>query len=128
MAAGTNVKTSNKPRVLVVEDEPILLMSALDMIEDAGFDPIPARSADEAICILEQNNDIRIVFTDVDMPGSMDGLKLANAVRDRWPPVEIIVVSGHVNVKPDDLPSRGEFFKKPYQPDKIIETMRRFVA
>ena len=114
-------------RVLVVEDDPLLLLSAIDMLEDAGFDAIPAANADAAIRILETRNDIRIVFTDIDMPGSMDGLKLAAAVRDRWPPVEIVVTSGHVHVDDGDLPARGRFFKKPYQADKVIDTMRAMV-
>src|SRR5277367_2584044 len=80
--------------VLVVEDEPLMLMDALDLVTDAGFEAIGAKNADEAIRILENRNDIRVVFTDVNMPGSMDGIKLAHAVRNRWPPIEIIVTSG----------------------------------
>lgn len=109
--------------VLVVEDEPLLLMDAIDMIEDAGFKAYGARDADDAIRMLEQHADIRVLFTDVDMPGSMDGLKLAHAVRDRWPPVSIIVASGHVRVTVEDLPSNGLFFAKPYPPKRVVETL-----
>ncbi len=121
-------RNSGRVVVLVVEDDALLLMSAIDMLEDAGFDAISAANADAAIRILETRGDIRIVFTDVDMPGSMDGLKLAARVRDRWPPVEIVVTSGHVNVGERDLPPRGRFFKKPYQSDKVIDTMRALVT
>ena len=85
------METSRRPVVLAVEDEPLILMLAVDMIRDAGFEPLWASNADEAIRILESRDDIRIVFTDINMPGSMDGIKLAQAVRGRWPPIKIIV-------------------------------------
>jgi CheY-like chemotaxis protein len=74
--------------VLVVEDEALLRLMAVTVVEDAGFKPIEASNADEAVRILESRNDIRIVFTDINMPESMDGMKLAACIRDRWPPVE----------------------------------------
>lgn len=117
-----------RPRILVVEDEPLLLLAAMDLVEDAGFTPVPAASADAAIKIIEDENDIFLVFTDIDMPGSMDGLKLAAAVRHRWPPIHIIVVSGLVNVQPGDLPAPGEFFRKPYETGKVIDAMRRLAS
>ena len=82
--------------VLVVEDDPLVLLSAVDIIEEAGYRALQASDADEAIAILEANPDIQIVFTDIEMPGSMDGVKLAAFIRDRWPPVEIIITSGRV--------------------------------
>ena len=88
------MEKQRRPVVLVVEDEPLMLMDALDLVTGAGFEAIGAKNADEAILILENRNDIRVVFTDVNMPGSMDGIKLAHAVRNRWPPIEIIVTSG----------------------------------
>jgi CheY-like chemotaxis protein len=74
-----------------------------------------AANADEAIAILVSREDIRIVFTDIDMPGSMDGLKLARAVRERWPPIELILISGHFDIRQDEIPERGRFFSKPYR-------------
>jgi DNA-binding NtrC family response regulator len=115
------------PIVLVVEDEPILRMHAVAVVEDARFEAIEASNADEAIAILESRNDIRIVFTDVDMPGSMDGLRLAAAVRGRWPPIEFIVTSGHVNVRTEDMPVRGVFLPKPYDPHKVAKTLQGFL-
>jgi len=114
-----------KSVVLVVEDEPILRQMAVSVVEDAGLEAIEAANADEAIRILEGRNDIRIVFTDVDMPGSMDGIKLAACVRDRWPPVEIILTSGHFSAENVALPERGVFFAKPYDPQAVGEAMRR---
>lgn len=110
--------------VLVVEDEPLLRMMALDMVEDAGFDPVEARDADEAIKILEARTDITIVFTDIDMPGSMNGLKLAAAIRDRWPPIEIIITSGKFRLDDGGIPARTVFFTKPYDHAEVISTMR----
>jgi CheY-like chemotaxis protein len=114
--------------VLVVEDEPLLRMMAADLVEDAGFEAIEASDADEAVAILEIRTDIRVVFTDIDMPGSMDGMKLAAAIRDRWPPIEIIVTSGHVREKAVMLPPGSVFFSKPYDPGKVTATLRRMAS
>ncbi|CAN7416137.1 response regulator [Neorhizobium tomejilense] len=114
-----------KQAVLVVEDEPLLRMMAMDLVEDAGFRAIEAADADEAVTILETRTDIRIVFTDIDMPGSMNGMKLAAAVRDRWPPIEIIIVSGQVRLSEADLPERSVFFSKPYDWQKVTATLHR---
>ena len=115
-------KLANKV-VLVVEDEPLLLMMAAEIVEDAGFEAIPAHNADEAILILESRDDISILFTDVRMPGSMDGVRLAAAVRDRWPPIELVVVSGHVTGE-SELPSGTHFYRKPYVAEKIAASLR----
>ena len=109
--------------VLVVEDEPLLLMLAGEIVEDAGFEPILAHNADEAILILESRDDISIVFTDVRMPGSMDGIRLAAAVRDRWPPIKLVVVSGHVTGA-SELPAGAHFYRKPYIAEKIAASLR----
>lgn len=118
---------SNQPRrqaVLVVEDEPLLRLMALDLVEEAGFEAVEARNADEAIRVLEARTDIHIVFTDVDMPGSMDGLKLAAAIRDRWPPIEIIITSGHVRLDDSSIPVNTVFFPKPYDHSEVTNTIR----
>ena len=113
-------------KVLVVEDEPILLLFATDVVTEAGFEAVSAANADEAIKILTERDDIRIVFTDVRMPGSMDGMKLATFVRDRWPPIEIIVTSGHLGTAPPELPARGKFFRKPYRTQHVIDALHEF--
>ena len=99
--------------VLVVEDEPLLLMNAVDVVEDLGFEALEARHADEAIAILESRSDIQVVFSDVHMPGSMDGLKLVHYVRNRWPPVKNITTSGLARLTVDELPVGGLFLPKP---------------
>jgi CheY-like chemotaxis protein len=118
----------DKPVVLVVEDEPVLRMMAIDLVEDAGFDPVEATSAAEAVRVLESRPDIRVVFTDIDMPDGEDGLRLAVAIRDRWPPIEIIITSGKRFPRICDLPARGVFFAKPYRRDEVMTTMRRMAA
>jgi CheY-like chemotaxis protein len=115
----------SKTIVLVVEDEPIQRLMAVTVVEDAGFEAIEAGNADEAIRILESRNDIRIVFTDIDMPGSMDGVKLAACIRDRWPPVQIVVTSGYLAGKDVVLPVRSLFLPKPYSAGAIAEALRR---
>jgi CheY-like chemotaxis protein len=114
--------------VLVVEDDPLSRLHASNLVEDAGYIAIEAANADEAIAILESRKDIRIVFTDIDMPGSMDGLKLARAIRDRWPPIELILTSGHFDLRQDEIPERGLFFAKPYRDEEIITTLQAFAS
>ena len=120
--------SAQKSVVLVVEDENLIRMSALDMVEEAGFEAIAASDADEAIRILESRNDIRAVFTDIHMPGSMDGLRLARVVRNRWPPVALIVTSGHMNLLEPDLPTGGRFLPKPYGAWQIGATLRDLIT
>ena len=117
---------SSRPHVLVVEDEFFSRLHAVNLVEAAGYKAIEASNADEAIAILESRKDIRIVFTDIDMPGSMDGLKLARAVRDRWPPIELILTSGHFDVPEDEIPERGLFFSKPYGDREIVSALQKF--
>jgi CheY-like chemotaxis protein len=99
--------------ILVVEDDILLSLDTSEALEDGGFDVIAAANADEAIKVLETRNDIRTIFTDINMPGSMDGLKLAAAVRDRWPPVNIIVTTGMRAPHRDQLPANTIFIAKP---------------
>jgi DNA-binding NtrC family response regulator len=114
--------------VLIVEDELLVRMAIADAVEEAGFEVIESGNADEAVLILESRSDVRIVFTDIDMPGSMDGMKLAAAVRGRWPPIEIILTSGHHRIPHGDLPARSIFIPKPYAAELIVATLRQFIA
>ena len=114
---------SNAHVILIVEDEPLIRIDAADIIRYAGYQVVEAADADEAIAILEVRRDITIVFTDIQMPGSMDGLQLAAAIRGRWPPIKIIATSGNVKVGMNDLPEGGRFLKKPYSRSVILETI-----
>ena len=116
------------PVVLIVEDEFLIRMGAVDMIRSAGFDVVEAENADEAIFILEGRLDIAVVFTDVQMPGSMDGLKLAAAIRGRWPPIKIVATSGLLRFSQDDLPPGGRFLPKPYSQPQIVGTLRELTG
>jgi CheY-like chemotaxis protein len=127
-ARGRLVMPDSSIYVLVVEDDFLSRLHAVSLVEDAGYIAVEASNAHEAITILEGRKDIRIVFTDIDMPGSMDGLKLAHAIRERWPPIELILTSGHFDIRDDELPERGRFFPKPYRDQEIISAMQHFVA
>jgi len=120
--------TARRPAVLVVEDDFLIRMHAAELIADAGFDVVEAASADEAIVILEDRLDITVVFTDIQMPGSMDGLKLAAAIRGRWPPIKIVATSGLVDVRLDELPEGGHFLPKPYSSEQIVRTLRELTT
>ena len=113
-----------RPVVLIVEDEFLLRMDAVGMITDAGFEVVEAANADDAIEILEARRDISVVFTDIQMPGSMDGLKLARAIRGRWPPIKIVATSGLVDVGEKDLPEGGRFLPKPYHARQLAAVLR----
>jgi CheY-like chemotaxis protein len=117
-----------RPVVLIVEDEFLLRMDAADMIAGAGFEVVEAATADQAIGILEARTDITVVFTDIQMPGSMDGLKLARAVRGRWPPIKIVTTSGRVRVDPQDLPEGGRFLPKPYSSLQVTGMLRELTG
>jgi CheY-like chemotaxis protein len=114
--------------VLVVEDEMLLRMRTVDMVEGAGFTSIEAVDADEAVAILESRSDIALLFTDIQMPGSMDGLKLAHAVRERWPPIKIILVSGQLRLANIDIPADSRFFGKPLEASEMIVEMRSMIG
>ena len=122
-----NLRTK-KAVVLVVEDEYLIRMMAVDLVETAGFEVAEAANADEAIRILKGRSDIRVVFTDIHMPGSIDGMKLAHFVRRRWPPIELIVTSALFDIRDEDLPTRGVFLPKPYNAGQVVATLHRLAA
>ena len=104
----------------------ILRINAIDMVEEAGFEALEAADATEALRILDARPDIRIVFTDINLPRGIDGMRLAALIRDRWPPIEIILTSGHIDTSNVDLPTRSLFFSKPYDEKRVVAAMRRF--
>jgi CheY-like chemotaxis protein len=114
--------------VLVVEDEMVLRMRAVDIVEDAGFNAVEAVTADEALSILESRGDISLLLSDIQMPGTLDGLKLAHAVHDRWPSIKIILVSGQVKPSDGDRPSESRFFGKPLDVKQVIAELQTMVG
>jgi len=119
-----STKTARRPVVLIVEDDLLIRLNAAQIIEEAEFEVIEAANADEAFEILETRSDITVLFTDIQMPGSMDGLKLAAAVKGRWPPIKIVATSGRVNVRASELPQGGRFLAKPYNTNELTATLR----
>lgn len=121
---------SNKPKdtVLVVEDEALIRMHSAELIRDLGFEVIEAVDADEAVSLLESVPGIKVVFTDIQMPGSMDGLVLAAVVRDRWPPIALLITSGKVSPRTIDMPTGARFISKPYSPWQLREQLHSLTA
>jgi CheY-like chemotaxis protein len=114
--------------VLVVEDDLILRMRAIDMVDDAGYVSVEAVDADEALAILQSRSDIALLFTDIQMPGSMDGLELAHAVHERWPLIKIIIVSGQLKLSGSQLPRDSRFFGKPLVSGQMIAEMQNMIG
>lgn len=113
--------------VLVVEDDPILMLSLVEFVEDAGCEAIEVYSVVEAIQILETRLDIRTVFTDLDMRGSTAGMQLALLIRERWPPLELLMVSS----QPWDqtqVPARGVVLGKPFDRRRIVKALQTFAV
>jgi len=124
----TTIVSLSRPVVLIVEDHALIRQGALDLVAAAGFEALEARNADEAITILESRSDIRLVFTDVEMPGTIDGLKLAHHIRDRWPPIQLIVASGKAILSESQLPPGTKFFSKPYHEASIVQMIHEMLS
>jgi CheY-like chemotaxis protein len=112
------------PVILVVEDEALTRLSAVIMLEEAGFRIIEAGDCDNALELLEADSDVQLLFTDITMPGTMDGLALARRVRDRWPHIGIMVGSAKPMPRPDELPTGARFEQKPYSPERVVKHAR----
>ncbi|WP_291864329.1 HWE histidine kinase domain-containing protein [Bradyrhizobium sp.] len=123
-----SANSTEVPNVLIVEDEMMLRMRAVDIVEDAGFHSVQAVNADEAMSILESRSDISLLFTDIQMPGSMDGLKLAHTVHNRWPGIKIILVSGQVKPSVAERPVDSRFFGKPLGDRQMITELQSMVG
>ena len=114
--------------VLVVEDEPLIRMDAVDLVSDAGLQAIEARTAEEALERLEKRKDISILFTDIEMPGAMNGVGLAKVVLRKWPHIKVIVTSGKFRANELDPPQRVAFYTKPFNRKKTSETLLRLAT
>ena len=113
--------------VLVVEDEALVRVLGMDILEEAGFHVLEATSADEALGVLGGGSEVHLLFSDIDMPGSMDGLELAAVVKQRWPRVHLLVTSGHRDMHSIQLPEAGRFIRKPWTNNQLINCVREFV-
>jgi CheY-like chemotaxis protein len=117
-----------RPVVLVVEDEPLVRMNAVDMVEEAGFEAVEAANSKQALDVLESRSDVGIILSDIDMPPGIDGMALVAIIRQRWPPISIILVSGHVASADVRIPEGGVFFSKPYWQPEIVAALHRIAA
>jgi DNA-binding NtrC family response regulator len=110
--------------VLIVQEELLLRMDIVETFEAAGFKVFQVGTAEEAIEVLQREPTIRVVFTDIDLPGTMDGLALAHYVRQRWPPTILLVGSGRIPLDTAVLPSRAKFVAKPYGKGRLAEAIQ----
>ena len=113
-------------KVLIVEDDPLITFAVCQDLIERGYRVLTALNADEAIHLLETEPDIRTVFTDIEMPGSMSGLRLAAAIRDRWPPVNLILTTGKERPEEDQMPTKSVFIAKPYLPEDMLSAVHSF--
>ena len=118
---------TGRGHVLIVEDEPLQRMDMVDMAERAGFEVLEAHDAKHAVALLQTRADVGLLITDINMPGAMDGIELAAAVRRWWPPIEIIVVTAGVAPAERDLPERAIFMPKPLNYDRVIREMHHLL-
>jgi two-component system, response regulator PdtaR len=117
-----------KPVVLIVENDRVQRMIAVEIITLAGFDVLEADNADDAIAVLEARPEITVVLTDIRMPGSMDGLKLAEAIKLRWPPIRVVATSGALKAHEVEMPEGSRFLPKPYGAEQILDTLRELTG
>lgn len=114
----------DKQTVLVVEDDILVRMHGVDILEDAGFTVLEADSADQALALLAEHDDVHLLFSDIDMPGSMNGVELARLVHARWPLIALLLTSGHHHIDEKNLPDRGRFVRKPWTQERLLATIQ----
>jgi CheY-like chemotaxis protein len=114
--------------IMIVEDEPLVRMCSADILENAGYVVIEAADADQAIVILNKRPEVHLLFSDVDRPGSMDGLDLANLVHERWPEIRLLLTSGNHRLAKEQMPESGEFLPKPCKQDVLIACVRQILG
>lgn len=118
----------HKPVVLIVEDEALIRMDVADFLTDAGMTTVEASTADEALKVLSERPEVDVVFTDVHMPGTMDGIELANTIRRTYPEIGVIIASGLARLSASSLPLNMRFFSKPYDLNEIVDSISTFTA
>lgn len=124
----THSMSSRRPIVLVVDDEPLIEMEAVDLFHDIGYEAIGARNADEAMLILRARDDVSLVFTDIEMPGTMNGLLLATTIKATWPHIRVLITSGRTAPPDAILLGRARFLPKPYDVRQLERALALMVA
>jgi two-component system, response regulator PdtaR len=115
------------PVILVVEDEPVLRILVGDILEDEGFVVAEAPNAEKAMEVLENRSDIRLLFTDINMPGAIDGVELARQVHERWPHIRLVITSGRKMLAHEEIPDDGRFLPKPYRPAELVGKVKELL-
>ncbi|MFS2108089.1 response regulator [Sphingomonas sp. Sphisp140] len=113
--------------VLVVEDDALIRMHGVDILGDGGFHVLEAANADDALVILSDRADVQLLFSDIDMPGSMDGLNLARVVCERWPSIHLLLTSGQHGLQDGDVPGTARFVRKPWSSQGLLDRVRDMV-
>jgi CheY-like chemotaxis protein len=121
-------KNPDRPVILVVDDEALLRLSAADVLQEGGYEVVEAADAEEALAILASRGDVRMLFTDVQLPGSTDGMRLARQVHQRWPDIVLLITSGRLRPREEEIPDDGEFVPKPYEPRRLLARVRQLLA
>ena len=124
----THDRTDAQPVVLVAEDEALIRWGAADQLTREGFDVVEAANAAEALEIMRSRPEVRLLFTDIDMPGELDGMDLAAQVHERWPGVRLLVTSGRLALGDRDVPDAGMFLPKPYEGEKLSGAIKKLLA
>jgi two-component system, response regulator PdtaR len=125
---GSTIMGQAKLVILVVEDELLLRMYAADLLEENGFGVVEAENADAALKVLETRDDVRLLFTDVKMPGSCDGMDLARQVHARWPNILLVITSGHLRPTQEEIPDHGHFIAKPYREKDLLGEVNGMIS
>ncbi|WP_322883784.1 response regulator [Microvirga lotononidis] len=124
-----NNYSDDTPVVLLVEDELLVRMAAAEDLQDAGFHVLEAANADVALAVLEAcSHDVQVLFTDIDMPGTMNGLDLAENVQQRWPHISLLISSAYHKPLPEQIPDDGRFVPKPYSSEDVVKHIRELVT
>ena len=116
------------PVVLLVEDEPLIREIGVIVLEEAGYNVIQAASSHQALSTLEAGVQIDLLFTDIQIPGALDGLALAHLVAERWPAIQLLLASGHMAPPHDTLPANGRFLPKPYVPAEMLRHVSELIS
>jgi len=114
--------------VLVVEDDVLMRMHGIDILEDAGFHVLEATNADDALVILNEGTQVHMLFSDIEMPGSMDGIGLAQAVHERWPLIHVLLTSSHHRLHNVSVPGTGQFVRKPWTSQALVGQVQEMIA
>ena len=124
----TSSGSAQRPVILVVEEEAAERVAIAEHLGEAGFDVVEAEDTDEALAVLERRSDVRGLVTDAHLPGRLEGSELARVVRDRFPSVTVVLMSGHSDLRDDEMPGGVEFISKPYLFDRLAPTLRRLIG